>query len=217
MFLIPVLTIKTLKNVDLINITHVNELHLQDYSYTNSAACSLQTICIYPRGGIGETGPKGDTGLISVNPTGTIPNKYGATLLNSTLTLQPANATYPGIISTTSQTISGNKIFTNTATFPTGIVVGDTVSLTFMTQYTVTTTTVVQIHQHNSHDYTFTIPNVVVGDTVICSPMSDLETGLIHTCFISASNELTLRHTTCAAGNTNVAVRTWKITLLRLQ
>ena len=46
---------------------------------------------------------------ISISAVGSTPNANAATISGSTLNLQPANASYPGVVSTTTQTIAGQK------------------------------------------------------------------------------------------------------------
>ena len=51
-------------------------------------------------------------GVTSLTAVGTTPNANGGTITGSTLTLQPANGTNPGIVSTLAQTFAGDKTFT---------------------------------------------------------------------------------------------------------
>lgn len=52
------------------------------------------------------------TDVFAMSAIGATPNANGATLSGSTLTLQPANANYGGVITTGTQTIAGAKTFT---------------------------------------------------------------------------------------------------------
>lgn len=53
----------------------------------------------------------GTAGITTMAAAGGSPNANGASISGSTLTLQPASATFPGILSTTAQDISGDKSF----------------------------------------------------------------------------------------------------------
>ncbi len=55
-------------------------------------------------------------GALSLATFGSSPNSKGASLANSSLTLQPADASNPGGVSTTTQTFAGNKTFSGNAT-----------------------------------------------------------------------------------------------------
>ena len=62
------------------------------------------------RGPTGSTGPSA-TLNIAFSPIGGIPNSAGASSSGQTITLQPANPTNPGLLTSTSQTIGGAKTF----------------------------------------------------------------------------------------------------------
>jgi hypothetical protein len=53
-----------------------------------------------------------DVGVTTMAAIGASPNANGATISGSTLTLQPASASFGGVITTGTQTIAGNKSFT---------------------------------------------------------------------------------------------------------
>lgn len=53
-------------------------------------------------------------GISSLSAIGSTPNANGATITGSALKLQPADDTYGGVVSTTSQTFAGAKTFNNT-------------------------------------------------------------------------------------------------------
>lgn len=55
-----------------------------------------------------------NTGDVSLSAFGSTPNANGASLTGQALTLQPADATNPGGVSTTTQSFAGNKTFTGT-------------------------------------------------------------------------------------------------------
>jgi len=68
-------------------------------------------------GATGLTGPTGATGLIgNLTLIGNAPNSQGATLSGTELTLQPANASFGGVVTTSAQTIAGPKTFNNNVT-----------------------------------------------------------------------------------------------------
>jgi hypothetical protein len=54
-----------------------------------------------------------NTGDVTVSTFGSSPNASGASITGQALTLQPADATNPGGVSTTTQTFAGNKTFAN--------------------------------------------------------------------------------------------------------
>jgi len=68
-----------------------------------------------------------NTGNVSLTAIGSSPSANGATLSGQTLTLQPADSTHPGLVTSGTQTIGGNKTFSGVTSF---------------TQVTYTTTTV---------------------------------------------------------------------------
>ena len=63
------------------------------------------------QGDVGPTGPTGPDGNIVLDVIGSSPNAYGASFTNGMLNLQPANGTYGGILSNTTQAIAGEKTF----------------------------------------------------------------------------------------------------------
>lgn len=64
------------------------------------------------RGATGSTGHIGPTGSIAgFLPVGSSPNANGAILTNGFIQLQPANTTFPGIVTASSQTFAGTKTF----------------------------------------------------------------------------------------------------------
>lgn len=63
-----------------------------------------------------------NTGDITLATVGSTPANAGASLTNQVLTLQPADATHGGVVSTTTQTLAGAKTLANDATLTTGIV-----------------------------------------------------------------------------------------------
>lgn len=60
-----------------------------------------------------------DTGVTTMGAFGSSPNGNAGTISGTTLTLQPADATNPGGVSTTTQTLAGAKTFSSTPTFST--------------------------------------------------------------------------------------------------
>lgn len=55
-----------------------------------------------------------NTGDVTLNSVGSSPSANGASLSGQSLTLQPADGTHPGLITSGSQTIGGAKTFSNT-------------------------------------------------------------------------------------------------------
>lgn len=69
-----------------------------------------------PKGEKGDKGDFGDTGpsgLTSVSTIGATPNANGLTLNAGVLNLEPASASFGGVVTTSSQTIAGAKTFSN--------------------------------------------------------------------------------------------------------
>lgn len=52
--------------------------------------------------------------VLSLSAVGSSPNANAATITGNTLNLQPASGTQPGVVSTTTQTLAGNKTFSGT-------------------------------------------------------------------------------------------------------
>lgn len=67
-----------------------------------------------------------NSGDVTLATIGAVPNGSGASLSGQVLTLQPADGTNPGILTTGTQTIAGNKTFSTGVTLPT---TGGTASL----------------------------------------------------------------------------------------
>lgn len=57
-------------------------------------------------------------GVTAMAAVGAVPNANGASISSATLTLQPANATNPGVLTTAAQTIAGIKTFSSTPLAP---------------------------------------------------------------------------------------------------
>lgn len=64
----------------------------------------------------GQLGTGTDSGVTSIAALGSSPNIAGGSIADSVLTLQPADETNPGLITTGTQTIGGAKTFTSTIT-----------------------------------------------------------------------------------------------------
>lgn len=64
---------------------------------------------------IDSTGGSG-SGVTTMAPIGGSPNANAATISGSTLTLQPADGSFGGVVTTTAQTLPGNKTFTGRRT-----------------------------------------------------------------------------------------------------
>lgn len=58
----------------------------------------------------------GGSGVTTMAAIGAVPNANGASISGTTLTLQPADATYGGVLTNTTQDIAGSKRFTNATT-----------------------------------------------------------------------------------------------------
>lgn len=62
-----------------------------------------------------------NTGDVSLAAVGAVPNANGSSLTGQALTLQPANASNPGVLSTAQQDIGGVKLFNNGLSFSAGL------------------------------------------------------------------------------------------------
>ena len=63
------------------------------------------------QGDVGPTGPTGPDGNIVLDVIGASPNANGASFTNGMFNLQPANGTFGGVLSNSSQVIAGDKTF----------------------------------------------------------------------------------------------------------
>lgn len=57
-----------------------------------------------------------NTGDVTLAPVGAVPNANGATLTGQQLNLEPASATYPGVVTAGTQTLAGAKTFSSLLT-----------------------------------------------------------------------------------------------------
>jgi hypothetical protein len=73
----------------------------------------------------------------ALGAVGSSPSANGASLTGNTLTLQPADGTHPGLLTSGTQTIGGAKTFSSTVSAPTFDNVGGTTTLGEGGQYTV--------------------------------------------------------------------------------
>lgn len=71
-------------------------------------------ISITPSGGNTLTIASTSAGDVTLTAVGSSPNANGASLSGQALTLQPANGSFPGVLTAIAQTIGGNKTFTGT-------------------------------------------------------------------------------------------------------
>lgn len=78
------------------------------------AATSLNASGTVTGSNISGTTSGTNTGDVSLSSFGSTPSANGASLSGQAITLQPANATNPGGVSTTTQSFAGNKTFTGT-------------------------------------------------------------------------------------------------------
>lgn len=73
-------------------------------------------------GATGPTGPTGSTGatgsITALAAVGSSPNGNAATLSGTTLNLEPASASQPGVVTTGTQTMAGAKTFSTSITTP---------------------------------------------------------------------------------------------------
>ena len=86
------------------------------YSRTNGAG---GTSLYVKETGTGNTGwtALGTSGVTTMAAVGSSANANGASISGSTLTLQPASASFPGVMTAGSQTIAGNKTWNDFAAF----------------------------------------------------------------------------------------------------
>ncbi len=64
------------------------------------------------------------SGALTIGTFGSTPNSAGASLSGGTLTLQPASASFPGGVSTATQSFAGAKTFTTSASSPLVLITG---------------------------------------------------------------------------------------------
>jgi Collagen triple helix repeat (20 copies) len=69
-------------------------------------------------GATGSVGATGPGGVMSIAAVGATPNANGATLTGSVYNLEPASASFPGVVTTGTQTFAGTKTFTSLNTTP---------------------------------------------------------------------------------------------------
>lgn len=91
-----------------------------NFSLLNDSATGTAANYAYSTNSLGRKGwyalPTG--GVTTMNAFGSTPNSNGASISGSTLTLQPANGSNPGGVSTTTQTLAGLKTFSNDISIP---------------------------------------------------------------------------------------------------
>lgn len=111
-------------------------LTLQPANVTNPGVVSTTTQTFLGdktiSGNLAATNLSGtNTGNVTLTAVGAVPNANGASLVGQALTLQPANATNPGLVTIAAQTFAGVKTFSSTIDAPTnGIRLGNTIRLT---------------------------------------------------------------------------------------
>ena len=76
----------------------------------------------------GRTGATGSSGLTALSAIGASANANGATLTGTTLNLQPASASFGGVVTTGTQTIAGAKTLSGQVTFSDDIVMSNSSS-----------------------------------------------------------------------------------------
>lgn len=81
-------------------------------------------------GATGSTGVTGPSGLTSLSAIGATPNANSATLTGSVLNLQPANASFGGVITTGTQIIAGAKTLNNDLTLGADLIIPNTTTTT---------------------------------------------------------------------------------------
>jgi parallel beta-helix repeat protein len=91
-----------------------------DYTYTIPTTTANDTFCLV---GLNNCTGAGVTTLAAI---GSSPNANGATISSSTLTLQPASASFGGVVTTGTQTFAGAKTFNDGITSYDGLLVEQT-------------------------------------------------------------------------------------------
>lgn len=79
---------------------------------TGDARVALDTGAVYVWTGAAWVNVAGSGGVTSVAAVGAVPNANAASISGTTLTLQPSDATNPGVLTTGTQTIAGAKTLT---------------------------------------------------------------------------------------------------------
>jgi hypothetical protein len=90
-----------------------------------------------------------NTGDVTLGTVGSSPNSNGASLSSQVLTLQPANASNPGLVSTGAQTFAGNKTFNNNLILGNGLVLS-TVNFTGTGVATIDSSNAVEVRLTNA-------------------------------------------------------------------
>lgn len=80
-----------------------------DFTYSDATPSITASVI-----GFSGTSSGANTGDVTLSAFGSSPNANGASLSGQALTLQPADGTNPGGVSTTTQTFAGNKTFSGT-------------------------------------------------------------------------------------------------------
>ncbi len=98
-----------------------NSIHLGDNTHTRSYceavknnAISGNPVVVDPT--TGELGMGASSSGVSFTAVGAVPNANAASVLSNVITLQPADGTNPGVVSTTTQSFAGNKTFVGAIT-----------------------------------------------------------------------------------------------------
>jgi hypothetical protein len=77
-----------------------------------------------------DIGGGGGTGVDTLAAIGSSPNANGATISGTTLNLQPASASFGGVVTTTTQTFAGDKTFSGTLAVTGATTLSDNLTLT---------------------------------------------------------------------------------------
>lgn len=88
---------------------------------SNVGAFTYASITVNAKGLV-TAASSGSAPVTTIGTFGSTPNSGGASISSNTLTLQPADGTNPGGVSTTTQTIAGAKTFSNVVAIPAGAV-----------------------------------------------------------------------------------------------
>lgn len=144
-----------------------------------------------------------NSGDITLGALGASPNANGATLAAQVLNLEAASASFPGVVSTGSQTLAGVKSLQD------GISIGGGGSITKILTGSATLDfgSIVTLL---SADLTITVTGAAVGDPVMLALPASPTAGIIFNGYVSATNTVTIRGFNITALSVDPASATYK-------
>lgn len=174
-----------------------------------------------PAGPTGATGSAGPAGTNTATAVGSTPNADGVSISGTAITLQPYSAAFPGVTTTSAQTMAGVKTFSVASVHPLGLTIGTLSSTTTLLSTRVVTVNVptTSIGSGAQVEVTLTATGVVLGDVVsACVPVVAvssvvIEANILWNCYVSGANLVKLRLS--AINAVTHQSRNWKIEITR--